>query len=104
MEMIQKIWPSDDPFASTRADIFEAVAGLLGDEAKDYAFHAATDEEAIFRYRMRTLPKEVDSAIGTSTLYAAWNAATYVAQIEDDHAHDGLWFNDEAYVISRAVS
>ena len=59
-------------------------------------------------------------AIGTSTLFAAWNAAIYVAQIEDERLsdvvkdgryidataevlrkHGGLWFNDETYVISR---
>jgi hypothetical protein len=52
---------------------------------------------------------------------AAWNAAAYVAQIDEDrlsaalssgayveatqsvlHRHGGLWFNDEAYVIARA--
>jgi hypothetical protein len=58
--------------------------------------------------------------IGTSTLFAAWNAAIYVAQIEDQRLseaigsgayldatkdvlreHGGLWFWDESYVISR---
>jgi hypothetical protein len=53
-------------------------------------------------------------------LFAAWNAAVYVSQIEDDrlaaavhdgryleptsdvlHKHGGLWFYDESYVISR---
>jgi hypothetical protein len=70
---------------------------------------------------MHTLPTEVgNESIGTSTLLAAWNAATYVAQIEDkrlevvmnDHSYlrttrdvlneyNGLWFNDESYVVSR---
>ena len=59
-------------------------------------------------------------SIGTSTLFAAWNAAIYVAQVEDDRLaergprralldatrevlreHGGLWFYDESYVISR---
>ena len=59
-------------------------------------------------------------SIGTSTLFAAWNAAIYVGQIEDArlegvigdrhyldvtrevvHKHGGLWFWDESYVISR---
>ena len=75
---------------------------------------------SIFRYRMHTLPDEVNGPIGTSTLFAAWNAAIYVAQIEDVRLsevvrdgryleatdrvlkkHGGLWFNDETYVISR---
>lgn len=120
MELIQKIWPEDNPFHSTRDDIFDAVAGILGEEAADYTFHRTTDDEALFKYQMHTLPVEVDANIGTSTLYAAWNAAVYVAQVEDDRLEpemlggrylaatreilqqrDGLWFNDEAYVISK---
>ena len=69
---------------------------------------------------MHTLPSEVSESIGTSTAFAAWNAAIYVAQIEDDRLgsvvsdsryldatrevlrkHGGLWFHDESYVISR---
>ena len=59
-------------------------------------------------------------SIGTSTLFVAWNAAIYVGQIEDDrlepvvssggyldatvdvlHKHNGIWFNDETFVVSR---
>jgi hypothetical protein len=62
----------------------------------------------------------VSSSIGTSTLFGAWNAAVYVAQIDDERlgkvigergyldatrevlqAHGGLWFLDESYVVSR---
>ena len=69
---------------------------------------------------MHTLPTEIGSSIGTSTLMAAWNAAVYVAQIEDDRLeaamadkaylettsdvlreNNGLWFNDESFVVSR---
>jgi hypothetical protein len=69
---------------------------------------------------MHTLPQELSAAIGTSTLLAAWNAAIYVAQIDDerleavmadgrylDHTrevlqnHGALWFQNESYVISR---
>jgi hypothetical protein len=69
---------------------------------------------------MHTLPNEIGDAIGTSTLWAAWNAAVYVAQIDDGRLsaaladrgyldatrdvlqkHDGLWFWHEAFVISR---
>ncbi len=60
------------------------------------------------------------NSIGTSTLFAAWNAAIYVAQVEDHRVAEaaadgryieatrsvlrergGLWFFDETYVISR---
>ena len=69
---------------------------------------------------MHTLPSEIGDRIGTSTLFAAWNAAIYVAQIEDErlasrgaglglpaatqdvlHRHGGLWFNDETFVVFR---
>jgi hypothetical protein len=85
-------------------------------------FNAYSDARSVFRYNMHTLPSELDGAIGTSTIFAAWNAAIYVAQIEDDRLnavvrsgsyidatsavlrkHGGLWFNDESYVISRRL-
>ena len=69
---------------------------------------------------MHTLPSEISASIGTSTLFAAWNAAIYVAQIEDERLsevvssgayldatkdilqkHGGLWFYDESFVISH---
>ena len=69
---------------------------------------------------MQMLPTEISNTIGTSTLLAAWNAATYVAQIEDNRLidailqgtyldatsevlkkHGGIWFNDESFVIVR---
>jgi hypothetical protein len=40
-----------------------------------------------FRYDMH-IANEVSGPIGTSTLFAAWNAAIYVAQIEDDRLSD----------------
>lgn len=71
-------------------------------------------------FSMHTLPSEIGDRIGTSTLFAAWNAAIYVNQIEDERLdtvvttgaylqatqqvlqhHGGLWFNDETFVVSR---
>ncbi|MCM8732272.1 hypothetical protein ACFO8O_15015 [Hephaestia sp. GCM10023244] len=122
MEIIRSIWPEEDPFQTDRGTIMEAVKQDLGLAARDYHFHDLPDSEALFRYDVRTLPTEVDAStpIGSSTLFAAWNAASYVAQIEDgrfaralsnDHyleatravlqRHRGLWFNDELYLISR---
>ena len=37
---------------------------------------------------MHTLPAEVGDRIGTSMLFAAWNAAIYVNQIEDERLGD----------------
>jgi hypothetical protein len=97
------------------------VKDALGGEAKNFTFKPASGEP--LRYQMHTLPDEIDSEealIGTSTLLAAWNAATYVAQIEDERLsramsnsayldatravlrkHGALWFDDESYLIVR---
>ena len=120
LEIIQRLWPDENPYLSSRHDILKAVKEDLGAEKRDLNFNAYSDGRSIFRYDMRTLPNEVSGAIGTSTLFAAWNAAIYVAQIEDErlnevvkdgsymeatrdvlHERGGLWFFDESFVISR---
>lgn len=121
MEIIHKIWPDDDPFVNNnRHDILKAVKAEMGAAARNYSFIANSDNKSLFKYEMHTLPTEVEGAIGTSTLFAAWNDAIYVAQVEDDrlapvvannayleatqqalHDNGGLWFWDESYVISR---
>jgi hypothetical protein len=122
MEIINRIWPDDNPFIHDRHQVLKAVKQELGAAGRDLNFNAYADSRSLFRYEMHTLPSEVDvaSAIGTSTLLAAWNAAIYVAQVEDDRLapvyndqrhieatrdvlkkYGGLWFYDESYVISR---
>ncbi len=120
MEIVRKIWPGETPFATGRHDLLRAVRTELGKEARHYNFNAYADARAVFRYDMHTLPSEIAESIGTSTLFAAWNAAVYVAQIDDERlarvvgerkyldatrevlqAHGSLWFLDESYVISR---
>ena len=120
MEIVRRIWPEENPFATGRHDLLRAVRAELGREARHFNLNAYSDARAVFRYDMHTLPTEVAESIGTSTLFAAWNAAVYVAQIDDErlaHAvgerkyleatrevlqqHGGLWFLDESYVVSR---
>lgn len=120
IEIVRKVWPDEDPFTTGRHDILRAVRGELGKDARHYNFNAYADSRAVFRYEMHTLPTEISASIGTSTLFAAWNAAVYVAQIDDERlaevigsrrymdatrevlqAHGGLWFLDESYVVSR---
>jgi hypothetical protein len=120
LEIIRKIWPEEDPFQTSRHDILRATRAELGRDARHYNFNAYADQRAVFRYDMHTLPSEIAASIGTSTLFAAWNAAVYVAQIDDERlgqvlgerkyldatrevlqAHGRLWFLDESYVISR---
>ena len=120
MEIIHKVWPDDNPFVHTRHDLLKETKQELGAAGRDLNFNAYSDQRSLFRYDMHTLPSEVSSSIGTSTLLAAWNAAVYVAQVEDDRLSDvnadrryvdatrevlqqrgGLWFFDESFVISR---
>jgi hypothetical protein len=120
MEIVQKVWPGDNPFVHDRHQILKTVKQDLGAAGRDLNFNAYADNRSLFRYDMHTLPSEISESIGTSTLFAAWNAAIYVAQVEDDrltdvantsrhldatrevlHDRGGLWFYDESYVISR---
>ena len=120
MEIINRVWPEDMPFQIDRLAVLDAAMKAFGGEAADFDFVAGSDARSIFRYDMHTLPDEVGSSIGTSTAFAAWNAATYVAQIEDARLeaatldgsyidatrdvlrkHGGLWFFNESYVIAR---
>ena len=84
MEIIQKVWPGDNPFMHDRHQILKAVKQELGPAGRDLNFNAYADNRSLFRYDMHTLPSEISESIGTSTLFAAWNAAIYVAQVEDD--------------------
>lgn len=120
LEIIQKVWPGENPFQTDRHQLLRATKLELASAGRDYNLAANPDARSLFRYELHTLPSEISDAIGTSTLWAAWNAAVYVAQIDDarlsaalaDRAyldatqevlqrHDGLWFWDEAFVISR---
>lgn len=123
LDLVQRVWPGEEPFTTTRHSLLRAVKQVLGRQARGYNFNAYADTRAIFRYDMHTLPTEISASIGTSTLFAAWNAATYVAQIDDARLaatlgdqgyldatreilqqHGSLWFQDESYVISRKRS
>jgi hypothetical protein len=120
MDIIHRVWPNDNPFVHNRHMLLKEIKHELGSAGRDLNFNAYADQRSLFRYDMHTLPSEISSSIGTSTLLAAWNAAIYVAQIEDDRLsdvnsdrryveatrdalqkHGGLWFYDESFVISR---
>lgn len=121
MEIINKIWPGEDPFQTGRHELLRVAAEYLtepGDE--DLEFTPFSDRQSVFRYHMHTSSSELKRSIGVSTVMSSWNAAVYVAQIEDERLnvaykdgayieatqsvlkkHKGLWFQDETFVISR---
>ncbi|MFT5194384.1 MAG: hypothetical protein ACI9EW_002564 [Cellvibrionaceae bacterium] len=126
MEIIRKIWPLEEPFATPRHLLINELRRQLnredGEQPDDpaFIFDGHSDDRALFTYHLHSMPNEVSSNISTSTMLAAWNAAVYVAQIEDDRIHEqlqtaryldataevvrkhgGLWFQDESFVVVR---
>ena len=120
LEIIRRLWPNESPFLVDRHELLRALKIELGHDARDFSLAAPPDDKSLFRYEMHTLPSEIGERVGTSTLFAAWNAAIYVNQIADEmldavvttgayleatqavlQRHGGLWFNDESFVVSR---
>jgi hypothetical protein len=120
LEVVQKLWPDENPFPVDRHALLHALTTELGEDAQGFDLSDPSDEKALFRYEMHTLPSEIGDRIGTSTTFAAWNAVIYVNQIEDERVdavtadgsyleatrevlqkYGGLWFNDEAFVVTK---
>ena len=120
MEIIRKVWPDEDPFQTPRGLLLETLREQLGDDARGFVYDH--ERQAEFRYHLQLADDELGNNIGTSTLLAAWNAAIYVAQIEDHRLaeamsrsayleatqstlaeHGGLWFLNECFVVSRSA-
>ena len=120
MEIIRSIWPGEQPFRTPRQALLRELQDQLSPERSDLRYLSYPDSQAEFRYTLRVGAEEVANNIGTSTILAAWNAATYVAQIDDEalraamssgdyleatqeviHRHGGLWFSDESFIVAR---
>lgn len=118
MEVVRALWPDEDPFQTPRTALIEELHRQLDDDA--VKAEAGTDSDAIFRYEMHALSSELSATIGTSAAIAAFNAACYVAQIDEPRfrgaistnayfeptcrvlqKYGGLWFNDESFVVRR---
>jgi hypothetical protein len=121
MEIIRRIWPGENPFQTPREELLRELHAQLGDSCPDLQYLSYPDSRAQFRYVLQLPHDRASSSIGTSTLLAAWNAATYVAQIEDERLrqamsqgdyldvtskvlqkYNGLWFTDESFIVARA--
>lgn len=121
IEIIRNLWPGENPFwTDRRALLSEAARRLSAPEDRDLTMVDSTDEESLFRYEMQVMPVDVQEHIGTSSILAAWNAAAYVAQIDEQRMAEAVasgayleaarsviercgrvWFQDESYVIFR---
>jgi hypothetical protein len=121
LEIVRGVWPDEDPFRDRRdALLAEARAQLEAAGERDLTFDDRPDGEALLRYDLHAMPSTRSEHIGTSSVLAAWSAATYVAQIDEARLaaavasgayleatqavlrhHGAVWFNDEVYAIRR---
>ena len=120
MEIIRKVWPGEEPFLTPVPVLVQELRSRLESGYPDRVYRIDGESHAFFRYSLHVMPNEVTENIGTSTRLAAWNAAVYVAQIDDDRItramsdgayldataevvtrHGGLWFVDESFVVER---
>lgn len=120
MEIIGELWPEENPFTTRRHELVARLGEALAPQHPELDFHPYSDERSLFQFHMHALPSELQEHIGTSSLLAAWNAAAYVAQIDENRfseaiadgrylaatakalrKHGGLWFNDESFAVSR---
>lgn len=120
MEIIRRIWPDEDPFSTPAHLLVDTLRMQISADVPDLRYEENPAEGALFRFRLHAMPNELGDNIGTSTLLAAWNAAVYVAQIDDGRLTEamtqgeflevtsdvlrrngGLWFLDEVFVVHR---
>lgn len=122
MEIVNKVWPDENPFRTPRHMLMDELKQQLKAEGLDHhAYHFS--ENNMFNYRLHSLPDAGAESIGTSAILAAWNAASYVAQVDDQRVdtamregafikptqevlakYGDLWFVNEKFVISRKGS
>lgn len=120
MEIIRRIWPFEKPFQTPRRDLIIELKKQLESFNGNFSYIDYVDSRAEFNYHLQLPPNEMESSIGTSTTLAAWNAAIYVAQIEDERVdvemrkgtyldvtqevlrkYKGLWFSDESFIVTK---
>jgi hypothetical protein len=121
MEIVRRIWPGDEPFATPRHLLIKELDRQLnGDGPARFTFENHDDAQSLFSYHLHAMPSEISNRLSTSTALAAWNAAIYVAQVDDESVsdamrhtdyltvtndvvlkHGGLWFQDESFVVVR---
>ena len=121
IEIIRNLWPEENPFETDRhALMAEASRQLSAVSDLNLVMEPYGDSASILRYEMRAMPVEAQVHIATPSILAAWNAAAYVAQIDEARMasavasgayieatrsvierRGGVWFNNESYVIRR---
>ena len=121
MEIIRGVWAEETPFQTPAPLIMKVLRERLnGAASKGAAYRIDLERHALFRFSLQAQPGALVEPVSASTLLAAWNAATYVAQVDDNQVaeamshsdylavtrdvltrHGGLWFIDESFVVER---
>ncbi len=118
MEIIRGVWPDESPFRTPAPMVMRALGEQLRRSAPGRSFAIEPDNHTLFRYGLHSRSEELAEPIQMSILLTAWNAAVYVAQIDDLQLaeamtsgryleatrevlsrHGGLWFIDESFVV-----
>ncbi len=97
-----RLWPEDNPFPTPVADLIAELQNQLGSAWADFELFDGAPEGGDFDYRLRLDPAEGQSVIGTSSLLAAWNAAAYVAQIDEGRLN-AVMLDGRYLEVTRAV-
>ena len=120
MEIINRIWPSDNPFTHSRHDLLKEVKHELGSAGQDL-INAYSDQRSLFRYDMhvqrcrkfhrRSAPQHcwrhgtrqsMWGRSGDDRLSGVNSDRRYIEATRDVlQQHGGLWFYDGSFVISR---
>jgi hypothetical protein len=119
LEIIRSVWPDEHPFPHRRWDVLAEARRQLGDDPR-LQFPELPDEQSVFRFTLHTMPSAEAENIGTSSVLAAWNAATYVAQIDEKRLaqamvsghyldptrrimekYDEVYWHDESFLVER---
>ena len=103
MEIVRRIWPGDEPFATPRAMLMKELDRQLNGDEDEYHFENHDDATALFSYHLHAMPSEVTNRLSTSTALAAWNAAVYVAQVEDERVAEAMQNADYMKVTNEVV-
>jgi len=116
-QIIQKLWPEENPFSSLSKDIIKYIKSNLDEYfLKQLSFK----KKQQIRCNLRALPNEIKGGISTSIIFSAWNVAVYVNQIDETkilraqksvhyeniiseiiNRYKGLYFNNELFVIEK---
>src|SRR5438105_7704952 len=55
-EIVERIWPGENPFQMDRHELLRVVKAELGRDARGLNFNAYSDDRSLFRYDLHTLP------------------------------------------------